>query len=152
MVCGPEPFPGGRSRPCQPAESAPILRLGPGRTGEYALYYTFLWQRRADPAAADGGPGVAELYAVDAADAVYLSTGYSVWDAAAFADFEPAKVFRPSAARVAAGWGYFIVVQSRSGVEPAAVWDKVWPFLSSDGGGGGHGSGHDAGHGAGHGG
>ena len=56
---------------------------------------------------------------------------YSVWDAAAFQGFEPGQVFHPAPEQLAKGWAYFIVVQSRSGVEPGVVWDRVWPYLAA---------------------
>ena len=57
--------------------------------------------------------------------------GYSVWDAAGFDAFEPRRVFAPKRPeKPGGGWGSFIVVQSRSGIEPAQVWGRVAPYLN----------------------
>ena len=90
-------------------------------TGEYALYFTYLC-RDGDYRKFD------ELYDRHAKEAMYLSSGYSVWDAESFAAFDPRRAFGDGEGEDTRR-GYFIIVQSRSGVTPAAVREAVEPYL-----------------------
>ena len=91
-------------------------------TGEYALYFTYLCR--------DGDYGrFDELYDRHAKEAMYLSSGFSVWDAEGFAAFDPRRAFGDAEEDEDKRRGYFIIVQSRSGVTPAAVREAVEPYL-----------------------
>jgi hypothetical protein len=81
---------------------------------EYALYYSFL-----------EATDQFEAYHTLTSDCLYAVHG-SVWraDAAHFASWDPAPLFRGS------GAPYFAIVQSITRLPPEQVWAKVAPFLA----------------------
>jgi len=79
---------------------------------EYTLYATFV-----------SGRGLYGRFHFK--DDYYSLFGNSVWDREQFTDWDPAKSFAPQADY------YFVVVQSNTGIDPAAVWAKVGPYLDA---------------------